>query len=353
MATDTGSRSTRGDRPAGPHEVLLVEADPASGSAVANALAPAGIATTVVASHELALEYLASATFAAVIIGLDTPVPDAGLGFVEQARRASPTSLVVVLSRRRSFVAAVKALRAGAQDFVLEEANELAHLEHKVLAQVPGGAAGTGLGDDLRAAFEELLARLMDAERRALDGEERRASGETGAREHGQQGQDPEGEVVRALFVDSDDRLFTALSQPGVAPGFAFELAQSGGEALDRVTSSSFEIALVGRTLPDLPGSMVVKALKEQAPQMIVIAYELGGRLEIVEPSRVIPIVDKFSAATQLAERLSEVAEAQKEKGRQRRYLGAFRERHLDLLRRLAALRARMDRELPGSGQKR
>jgi len=50
-----------------------------------------------------------------------------------------------------------------------------------------------------------------------------------------------------------------------------------------------------------------VKTIKEQRPELIVIAYEPNGRLDVVEQSKIIPIVDKFTAASQLGDRLHEL----------------------------------------------
>ena len=128
--------------------------------------------------------------------------------------------------------------------------------------------------------------------------------------------------------------------------GFAFTLAQSGGEALDRVTAQSYRIGLVAEHLPDLPPSMVMRALKAQSPETIVISYVLGGRLEIVDDKRTIPIVEQFTALTQLTERLDELAEAHRRTGRERRYLAAFRDRHYEFLRKLAELRKRLEKAI-------
>ena len=133
------------------------------------------------------------------------------------------------------------------------------------------------------------------------------------------------------------------------SPGFQFSLAQTGGEALDQATKQGYHIVLVGPSLPDLPSSLVLKTLKAQAPETIVIAYEPNGRLDVVENSKLIPLVEKFTAASQLGDRLAELADAHRAKARQRRHLQVFRERQYDLLRRLADLRKRIDRALEDS----
>lgn len=65
-----------------------------------------------------------------------------------------------------------------------------------------------------------------------------------------------------------------------------------------------------------------------------------------MEQSKAIPLVEKFTAARQLTERMTELAEAHRAKGRERRYLQAFRDRHFDFLRRLAELRKKLERAI-------
>jgi hypothetical protein len=183
---------------------------------------------------------------------------------------------------------------------------------------------------DVHGLLEECLKTIMASERRATETEEKAA------------GQSPDrfdaDEEVRILCVDADERLYKALTQTN-PKGFGFTYAQSGGEALDRVTNSRFQIALCGPSVPDLPTEMVIRALKSQSPEMITIAYVPNGKLEIVEGTRKIPVVDKFTSTTQLSDRLDVLAASHRARGRERRYLQAFRETHYDFLRRFAELR--------------
>lgn len=335
------SRLVSGARQLVAHEVLVVDADEKVHKGMVQLLAPAGLHVTAVTDPEKALELVQAKFFGVVVLDLDTPTPNAGIDLVKKIHGRSPTSVVIVMSPRKAFDAAVGAFREGAHDVVVKAPDMVEYLRTRIIAAAGdvarSGRTGTLLAE-VRDKMEEFLKTLMAAERRAVDLEDR-------GRGRDLSRADLDGEM-RILCVDQDERLYKALAQPGVAPGFTFVFAQSGGEALDRVTNSRFHIALVGESLPDLPGPMVVKALKAQAPEMIVIAYVLGGKLEIVETTRSIPIVDKFTAATQLTSRLGELAEAHRAKGRERRYLQAFRERHYEFLRTFAELRKKIDKAL-------
>lgn len=336
MAED--SRQISQERELAGAEVLIVDSDPTVQKGLEKILGPRGLPVTLAATEEKALELVSTKIFGVVVVDLDTPTLNAGLQLVEKVRERSPTSLVIVLASRKSFDAAVSAFRVGAHDVVLKAPDQVDYLTARIF-----DAAGDWvtrqktkvLLGEIRDALEEFLRRFMEAERRATDLEDQVAGRATRT--------DVE-EEVRMLFVDSDDRLFKALAR--TAKGANLTLAQTGGEALDYFAKSSYQIALVGPTLPDLPSSLIMKTLKAQAPETTVIAYEPNGRLDIVEQSRAISIVAKFTAASQLAERLDELADAHRAKLKERRYLSAFRERHYEFLRKLSDLRKKIERAI-------
>jgi DNA-binding NtrC family response regulator len=320
-------------------EVLVVDSDSAVQRGLEKILGPRGLPVSGATTHDKALELIATKVFGVVVVDLDTPTPNGGLGLVEAVRERSPTTLVIVLASRKAFDAAVSAFRAGAHDVVLKAPDQVDYLTARVVDAagdwVTRGKTKVLLGE-IRETLEEFLRRMMDAERRVTDLEDQvagRAQGRTDVDEE-----------VRLLFADSDDRLYKALSR--TSKGYSFTLAQTGGEALDYFAKGAYQIALVGPTLPDLPSSLIIKTLKAQAPETIVIAYEPNGRLDIIENSRSISIVPKFTSASQLADRLDELAQAHRAKGKERRYLSAFRERHFDFLRKLSDLRKKIERAI-------
>jgi DNA-binding NtrC family response regulator len=339
MADDTGIMSQ--ERELAGAEVLVVDSDPAVQRGLEKILGPRGLPVSGATSHEKALELVSTKVFGVVVVDLDTPTPNAGLTLVEAVRERSPTTLVIVLASRKAFDAAVSAFRAGAHDVVLKAPDQVDYLTARVVDAagdwVTRGKTKVLLGE-IRETLEEFLKRMMEAERRFTDLEDQIAG-----RDVREGRTDLDGEV-RLLFADSDDRLYKALSR--TSPGYSFTLAQSGGEALDYFAKGAYQIALVGPTLPDLPSSLIIKTLKAQSPETIVIAYEPNGRLDIIEGSRSISIVPKFTSASQLAERLDELAQAHRAKGKERRYLSAFRERHFEFLRKLSDLRKKVERAI-------
>jgi len=338
MSLENENRVNSGARELLGHEVLVVDGDDKVHKGLLQLLAPAGLHLTAIVDADKAMDMVSTKFFGVVVLDLDTPFPGGGLKLLEQVHLRSPQSTVIVLTPRKSFEGAVEAFRHGASDVIWKSPDQVEYLKDRVVAamgQVRARGSRGELLHDVVGILDECLKTMMGSERRAVELEEKAA------------GRDPErfdaDEEVRILCIDSDERLFKALTQKAMA-GFAVTYAQSGGEALDRVTNSRFHIALCGPHVSDLPSEMVIRALKSQAPEMITISYVPNGKLEIVETTRRIPIVEKFNAATQLTDRLNELAEAHRVRGRERRYLQSFRESHYDFLRRFAELRQRVEK---------
>ncbi len=325
-------------------EILVIDQDERVTRGITQLLSAAGLHVTTVPDLSTALELLDKRFFSVIVVNLDTPTPNAGVQTTIAVKERSPTSMVVVLTPRKSYADAVAAIRAGAMDVILKDPDSVGYLKERVIE-----AAGRSVDKrevnsvlaDVRESHEEFLKRFMEAERRALDLSDRLA------------GRDPQksnsGELVRVLMVEPDDRLGAALRESNPR-GFEFETVSSGGQALDHCTSQRFQIVMVSEELPDLPGSMVVRSIKTQNPEMVAITFRPppGGRVEIVESTRTIPVVPQLDDPSQLLGRLDELAEAFRAKSRERRYAQAFRERHYDFLRKYVELKSKIDRALTG-----
>jgi DNA-binding NtrC family response regulator len=324
-------------------EVLVVDQDVAVQKGVATLLAEASVHTTCVAEPERALELVERQFFSVMLIDIDTPTPGAGLPTIRALKERSPTSMVIGLTPRRSYEDAVAAVRAGAIDLILKAPDSVAYLKERVIE-----AAGRSIGRrevdsvlvDIKSVHDEFLLRFMDAERRALDLQDRAA------------GKDPSRSVdmtdLRVLIVDEVDDLFDAMT--AAAPdGFLFVHANSGGEALDVASAGQYHYAMIAADLTDLPSKMLVRSLKTLSPEMVVLTF-LGpsdnGKVELVETNTTRSIIEPFTDAQQLIVRLDELAEAWRAKARERRYTQSFRERHYDFLRRYVEIRTKIERAM-------
>jgi DNA-binding NtrC family response regulator len=324
-------------------EVLVIDRDERIHRGMTQVLSAEGLHVTCDADPEAALARVDRQFFSVVLVDLDTPTAGAGLDTLRALRTRTPSSMLIALLSRRSFDDAVAAVRAGAIDLVPKSPDEVQHLADRV-HQAAGRSVGQREVDsvllELRDVHEELLQRFMGAEKRAVDLQDQLA------------GKQPDelvdvGELA-VLIVDEDTALTEALLRAAPA-GFAFTHAASGGEALDRASSRTFHYAMVSLDLHDLPTSLVVRSVRTQSPETVLLQFRApgaDGRVELVESAGVRPIIEPFAAPDQLLGRLDELAEAFRARARERRYLQAFRERHFDFLRRYVELKTRIDRAL-------
>ncbi len=324
-------------------EVIVLDADPRVHAGIEQLLAEAHLHVTCVADPERALRLVDRQFFSVALIDIDTPSPNAGVETIRLIKQASPTSMVIAMTPRRSYDDAVEALRAGAIDLILKAPESVAYLKDRVL-----DAAGRSVGKreidsvlvDVRAVHEEFLQRFMESERRAIDLADKVA------------GRDPARmapmDELRVLVIDEVDELVSAMN---AAQPKSFELvhATSGGEGLDRISTAPFHYAMIAQDIPDLPATTLARTIRNQHPDTVVLTF-LGpadnGKVELIETTGTRVLVKPFTDAQQLLDRLGELAEAWRAKARERRYTQSFREKHYDFLRRYVELKTKIDRAI-------
>jgi len=322
-------------------EVLVLDGDTRVHAGIEQLLSEAQLHVTSVTTAADAIAAVDRQFFSVALIDIDTPEPRAGIETIRLIKEASPTSMVIAMTPRRSYDDAVDAVRAGAIDLILKAPDSVAYLKDRVL-----DAAGRSVGkrevdtvlDDVRGVHEEFLQRFMEAERRALDLADKAA------------GRDPKRNVMldelRVLVVDEVDDLFQTMTT--AAPdGFSFVHATSGGEGLDRITSGVFHYAMVAGDITDLPATTLARTIRNQHPDTVVLTF-LGpadnGTVDLVETSGTRTLIKPFNDAKLLIDRLDELSDAWRAKARERRYAQAFREKHYDFLRRYVELKVKIDR---------
>lgn len=326
-------------------EVLVIDQDPGVQKGMTQLLSEADLNVTCASTPEEGIELLDRRFFSVIIVDLDTPTPGTGLQTIATVKDKSPTSMVVVLTPRKSFDDTVAAIRAGAIDVVVKAPESVAYLKDRIMEAASRSVDTreiTAVLDEVRKVHQEFLQLFMDAERRAIDCADRLA------------GRDPDRALqfdeLRVLVVDANPGLADALIKHA-ASGCHFDKALSGGQALDLCGSNQYHYVMVSDELFDLPSSMVARSVKTQSPDSVVLAYSgprPGGKVEVVDTARSSVVIPSFTNANQLIERLGELAEAFRAKSRERRYAQAFRERHYDFLRRYINLKSKIERALTG-----
>jgi DNA-binding NtrC family response regulator len=324
-------------------EVLVVDGDEKVQRGLAQMLSSTGLVPTVMGDPGRARALAKEKYFPVAVIDLDTPEPNHGLELVRWFKQDSPITTTFVICSRKVFESAVEAFRAGAVDIVVKAPDQVEHLKKRVVEAATVSrtrAAEERLLGEALGVHEDFLKRLMDTSRRVAELEEQ-LGGTT---------PDADGDCQICIVEPNDsDWLFSGLTEllKGKT-GYVVRHASSGSEAMDLAGRTRFNISLICSQLPDLSSSMVVSALKQQIPDTIAIVYSRPGasvgRAEIVDGSRIIPVIGEFSDAAQMVARIDELREAQRRTARERRYLSQFRQENYDLLKRYAELKHKLQR---------
>lgn len=324
-------------------EVLVVDADRSVHAGMERLLSEAQLHVTCVDNAPDALALVDRQFFSVALVDIDTPDPRGGITTIEQIKLKSPTTMIVGLTPRRSYEDAVDAVRAGAIDLILKAPESVAYLKDRVL-----DAAGRSVGkrevdsvlNDIRRVHDEFLQRFMDAERRAIDLADKAA---------GRDSKQIQLEELRVLVIDEVDDFFTQMTELAPKNEYAFVHATSGGEGLDRISSGAFHYAMIAQDISDLPANTIARTIRNQHPDTVVITF-LGpaqnGKVELVEQAGTRMLVQPFTDAKLLVDRLDDLAEAWRVKARERRYTQAFRERHYDFLRRYVEIKTKIERAM-------
>ena len=324
-------------------EVLVVDQDPRVHEGMGPLLSAVDLHVTCVGDPAAALARVREQFFSVVLVDVDTPVPSGGIELIHAIHRASPTSMIIALTPRRSFEDAVAAVRAGAIDLVLKAPDSVPYLRSRTVeaaAMSVGRREVDAVLAEIRDVQGDFLERFMEADRRATDLADRLA------------GKDPARSLsfdnLAVLLVDEVDSLRDTLTDAAPA-GFRFVHAASGGESLDRMSQDTFHYALVSEELTDLPATMIVSALRAQTPETVILTFRgpaPGGAVTLIETQGPRVIMPTFEDGAELAARLDEMAEAFRARARERRYLQGFRERHYDFLRRFVGIKTKIERAI-------
>ncbi|HTM20699.1 MAG TPA: response regulator, partial [Kofleriaceae bacterium] len=218
-------------------EILVIDQDDKVTKGLTQMLSAANLHVTTETDPAAAMVQLDKRFFSVVVVDLDSPTPNAGVEVTRQIKQMSPTSMVIVLTPRKSYGDTVAAIRAGAMDVILKSPDSVSYLKERIME-----AAGRSVDKrevssvlhDVRDVHEEFLQRFMEAERRALDLADRvsgRSADEVVADEQ-----------IRILVVEAASQLAGELHARQL-PGFEIETVSTGGEALDRVSNARFHIA--------------------------------------------------------------------------------------------------------------
>jgi DNA-binding response OmpR family regulator len=254
-----------------------------------------------------------------------------------------------MMTARKAFDVGVAGFRGGAADVVVKEPDAVPYLKDRVLAvaaQLQAVAERNTLLEEVGEVHEEFLRRMRDLARQRLDLEDRLLGRDVSG---APSASGPATSVCTVLLVDDQpeaaDKLAAALPADR---GWRVSAAYTGGEALDFAAQERPQIVLVNERLPDLPGRMVVTTIKASAPDAVTLLYTppqgqaQAGEVKMVEGSRVMVLLPTYVKLDELLAPLTEVREGIRQKLKERRYLQAFRQGHMEFLQRYQAIRQKI-----------
>jgi two-component system response regulator FixJ len=143
--------------------ILVVEDDAAARESLKLLLEAEGYRVLAYATAEAVLAAGQAASAACIVADVSLGDGISGIEMLRSLRRAAVTTPVVVLTAHGDVPLAVRAMRAGAQDFLEKPAPPAA-----LLASVRAAIAVAGAGEGARLQAEAMLARLTPREREVL-----------------------------------------------------------------------------------------------------------------------------------------------------------------------------------------
>lgn len=318
------------------YELLIVDGAPRDRDAMKRIFEEAGYVTTAVGTTGEARSLVERKFFPVAIVELDVERPGAGLDLARFMRTSSRPTSVILLTKRRSFEAAIEALRIGCADVVVKQAEQIPYLKQVVLAGCDR-ASGDGEGND--ALLNEARSVLDDAFKIMLD-----------------MGRSVYGDVSvtavvefrpRILVVDSNADFLRDVISALETKGWNVAGEMSGGGALDRAGSHDYHLIVCHRDLMDFRGSMVVKTIQAQRAEAVGAVYGVPGpegTIDIYREGQVTETHRPFRRAADLVDRISVLVDSLSTTVRDRRVIQAFRGDHEAFFRRYGELRLRLNK---------
>lgn len=292
-----------------------------------------GFVCTAVGDGASARQLVQQKFFPVALVALDLEQPDAGLDLIREIRQKSRQTAVILLAGRKTYEAAVQALRMGVVDVVSKTQADVAHLAQVVTLADERfkSAQGDDLYREIRSVLDESFKVMLAMSRKIYA--------------HLSMAAAPLRPSV--MIIDGESDFLRDLAPLVQSTGWDLTAEMTGGSGLDRGMSLKLDIVAVRNELPDLPGSMVLRSIQAQRGEVLGLLYSAAdgsGRIERVEQGQTEETERPFGGAGHLVERIQALAEELGTRAQERRYIQAFRADHEDYLRRYAELKLKIDR---------
>jgi DNA-binding NtrC family response regulator len=270
--------------------------------------------------------------FPVAVIDLDFGTTGGGLELARFIEEKSRPTRVVLLADRRSFEAAVEALRLRVVDVVTKRPDQIAYLQSTVRRAIDlahTGDKGGALLNEVKDVLTDALKIMLGMGRKVYGGVD--TSGMTS------------GIKPAILIIDEDQQFLKRLADKLADKAWDVSVELSGGAGLDRASTFNFQIVAVCQQLNDLPGQTLLRSAQAQQTQVLGLLYSTAEgkaeRYEAGRPTRAFACAGPDDLVRCIQELVTELSTRREE----RRYMQAFRNEHGAFLKRFAELKVRID----------
>jgi DNA-binding NtrC family response regulator len=295
----------------------------------------AGYVCSTAKSMDEARSVIQQKFFPAAIVDLDFCSLNGGLDLIRFIREKSRPTRVVLLTGRRTFEAAVEALRLGVVDIINKQPDQVSRLTKSVTTSIDHYSVSdkdSQLLREVQTVIDGAIQIMMGMSRKIYEDES--SSSSTGPTMK-----------PTILLVDEDQKFLQEIAQLVVEKAWDVSIEMSGGAGLDKATTYSFQIVAVCNQLIDLPGQTLIKSIQAQQPKVVGLLYSGAGAgyIDRYEAGKAVTSDKPFTGASHLVEKLSLVTDELATMQQERRYLRAFRNEHGEFLKRYAELKIHID----------
>lgn len=314
-------------------ELLIVDASDRDREGLRRFFDQKGYVCTAARTGAEARDYVTQKFFPAALIDLDVDAPSGGLELIRFVRERSRQTGVILLVSRRSFEGAVGALRLGVQDVVVKAPDQVEAMRQAVELAASRYKARDQSGElyrEIRAVLNESFKVILELSRRVYADLSMAAPPMR----------------PKILFVDGEGEFLNELAPLVQKESWEILADTSGGAALDRGSRERIDIIVARNDLPDLRGSMVIKTLQAERPELLGLLYQKPGpegRIDRLERGQVDEVIRPFATPQHLVAAVKKATGELATKAQERRLMQAFRADHADFIRRFAKVKSQVD----------
>ena len=290
-----------------------------------------GYEVSAAATSDEARDLVARGTFPGALINIDLGGTGQGVALARYLKAHSPKTAVVMLCQQPTYDGMQESLRAGAIDVVRKTPEQLEYLAGvigRAMRRAPEIERSSVLLHEARSVLDDAFKIMLEQARQVYPA----AS--------------VAGPPPQILIVDADQDFLKEFVWLTEDLDWQVHGEANGGGALDRGMSGDLTIVASRDDLLDLRGSMVVRSIQSQSPDVLGLVYseEGEGKLDSYEHGQITRTDSSFGGSEDLLKRIEQLLEQRESTAEDRRLIHAFSEDHRAFLGRYAALKLEIDR---------